>query len=126
MSQKFNLKWNDFPSNVSQAFGVFRHEEYLHDVTLITDDKTQISAHKLILSATSDYFKTLFKENASNTHPLVCLNGVSGEELGNILDYMYKGGKEAQPSVTDQTGRRRKRRSWKHYIYNKDTESGCH
>ena len=91
MSQKFNLKWNDFPSNVSQAFGVFRHEEYLHDVTLITDDKTQISAHKLILSATSDYFKTLFKENASNTHPLVCLNGVSGEELGNILDYMYNG-----------------------------------
>ena len=91
MSEKFNLKWNDFHSNVSQTFGVFRHEEYLHDVTLITDDKTQISAHKLILSATSDYFKSLFRENVSHSHPLVCLNEVSGEELGNILDYMYNG-----------------------------------
>ena len=91
MDEKLKLEWNDFHSNVSQSFGVLRHEEYLHDVTLVTDDKTQIRAHKLILSACSDYFKSLFKTNAKHTHPLVCLNGVDGKVLGYILDYMYYG-----------------------------------
>ena len=91
MSEKLNLEWNDFQSNVSQSFGVFRHEDYLQDVTLVTDDNTQISAHKLILSASSDYFKSLFRTNANHTHPLVCLNDVDGKVLGYILDYMYHG-----------------------------------
>ena len=50
MSEKFCLKWNDFHSNVSKSFGLFRNEEYLHDVTLVSDDHHQVSAHKLVLS----------------------------------------------------------------------------
>ena len=91
MSEKLNLEWIDFQSNVSQSFGVFRHEDYLQDVTLVTDDNTQISAHKLILSACSEYFKGLFQTNAKHTYPLVCLNDVDGKMLGYILDYMYHG-----------------------------------
>ena len=91
MTEKLKLEWNDFQSNVSQSFGVFRHEDYLQDVTLVTDDKIQMSAHKLILSASSDYFKSLFQTNAKHTHPLVCLNDVDGKVLGYILDYMYHG-----------------------------------
>ena len=91
MSERFNLKWNDFHSNVSKSFGLLREEEYLHDVTLITDDNTQISAHKLVLSACSDYFKGVFKNNKKHYHPLICLNGLSSEDLKNILDYMYNG-----------------------------------
>ena len=53
MAEKFNLKWNDFHSNVSKSFGLFRNESYLHDVTLVTDDFKQIQAHKLVLSACS-------------------------------------------------------------------------
>ena len=49
MSEKFCLKWNDFTSNASKSFGNFRNEEYLHDVTLVSDDQYQISAHKLVL-----------------------------------------------------------------------------
>ena len=91
MDEKLKVEWNDFHSNVSQSFKVLRHEEYLHDVTLVTDDKTQITAHKLILSACSDYFKSLFQTNAKHTHLLVCLNGVDGKVLGYVLDYMYYG-----------------------------------
>ena len=61
MSEKFCMKWNDFHSNVSKSFGVFRNEEYLHDVTLVSDDQLQVSAHKLVLSASSQYFKTFSK-----------------------------------------------------------------
>ena len=90
MSEKFCLKWNDFESNVSKSFGLLRNEEYLHDVTLVCDDNSQVSAHKLVLSACSEYFKTIFRNN-SHPSPLICLEGVSSPDLRNILDYMYIG-----------------------------------
>ena len=92
MSQKFSLKWNDFPSNVSKSFGLFRNEDYLHDVTLVSDDHKQVSAHKLVLSACSEYFRDIFKlNNKPNAHPLLCLDGISSGDLKDILDYMYNG-----------------------------------
>ena len=92
MSEKFKLKWNDFQSNVSNSFGLLRNENYLHDVTLVSDDNLQISAHKLVLSACSDYFKNILKHSKHpHYHPLVCLSGVSSEDLNNIVDYMYNG-----------------------------------
>ena len=92
MSEKFCLKWNDFHSKVSKSFGLFRNEDYLHDVTLVSDDHKQLSAHKLVLSACSEYFKDIFKNNSKpNVHPLVCLEGVSSEDLKNIMDYIYNG-----------------------------------
>ena len=90
MSEKFCLKWNDFDSNVSKSFGKLRNEEYLHDVTLVGDDHTQISAHKLVLSACSEYFKEVFKRN-KHSNTLMCLEGLSKQDLKNVLDYMYNG-----------------------------------
>ena len=90
MSEKFCLKWNEFESNVSKSFSLLRNEEYLHDVTLVCDDNSQVSAHKLVLSACSEYFKTLFRNNIQAS-PLVCLGGISEPELNSILDYMYNG-----------------------------------
>ena len=52
-TEKFCLKWNNFNSNVSTAFSLLRNEDYLHDVTLVTQDHQQISAHKLVLSPNS-------------------------------------------------------------------------
>ena len=90
MGEKFCLKWNDFESNVSKSFGLLRNEEYLHDVTLVCDDNSQVSAHKLVLSACSEYFRTIFRNN-SHPSPLICLEGISSPELRDILDYMYNG-----------------------------------
>ena len=90
MSEKFCLKWNDFDSNVCKSFGKFRNEEYLHDVTLVGDDHTQISAHKLVLSACSEYFKEVFKRN-KHSNTLMCLEGLSKQDLENVLEYIYNG-----------------------------------
>ena len=90
MSEKFCLKWNDFHSNASKSFSVFRDEDYLHDVTLVTNDHNKIAAHKLVLSACSDYFKDIFKNN-QHSHPLLCLDGISIGDLTNIMDYIYNG-----------------------------------
>ena len=92
MSEKFCLKWNDFHSNVSKSFGLLRNENYLHDVTLVSDDHHQVSAHKLVLSACSEYFKDLFKHNnKTNAHLLLCLDGITSHDLNSIMDYIYNG-----------------------------------
>ena len=92
MSEKFCLKWNDFNSNASKAFGILRNEDYLHDVTLACDDNYQVSAHKLVLSASSEYFKTLFMNNKKHgSTMLICLEGTESGDLNNILDYVYNG-----------------------------------
>ena len=90
MSDKFCLKWNDFQANISKSFSQFRNEDYLHDVTLVSDDHKKLAAHKLVLAACSEYFKDIFKNN-QHSHPLLCLDGISSEDLKNIMDYMYNG-----------------------------------
>ena len=90
MSERFCLKWNDFQSVVSQSFSVLRREEDFYDVTLVSDDQTQIPAHKLVLSASSHFFKSILKRN-SHSHPLLYLSGVDSKSLGFVLDYIYQG-----------------------------------
>ena len=90
MSEKFNFKWNDFHSNVSKSFSLLRNEEYFHDVTLVGDDNRQISAHKLVLSTSSEYFTDIFKNN-KHSHPLLCFDGIKNHDLSNILDFIYRG-----------------------------------
>ena len=90
MSEKFSLRWNDFQSNVSQSFEVLRKEGDLFDVTLVSDDEKQISAHKVVLSASSNFFKKILVKN-SHSHPLLYLSGVNSHSLSLVLDYIYQG-----------------------------------
>ena len=90
MSEKFSLKWSDFQSSLSQSFSVLREESDFYDVTLVSDDLTQISAHKLVLSASSQFFKSILKKNP-HSHPLLYLSGVDSTSLGFVLDYIYQG-----------------------------------
>ena len=89
-SEKFCLKWNDFQSTVSQSLGLLRREEDFFDVTLISEDQTQISAHKVVLAASSSFFKNIFKRN-SHSHPLLYVGGVTASNLTFVLDYIYQG-----------------------------------
>ena len=102
MDEKFCLKWNDFDSNVSKSFELLRNEGYLHDVTLVGDDNKQVSAHKLVLSASSEYFKNIFKNNSKHSHPLLCLEGISSKQLSMIMDYVYNGEVQIYQEDLDQ------------------------
>jgi len=90
MSEKFNLKWNNFQSNVSRSFSLLRTEQEFFDVSLVSEDQKMMSAHKLVLSASSPYFKHVLTQN-KHSHPLLCLEGVSSAELQCVLDYIYQG-----------------------------------
>ena len=90
MGEKYCLKWNDFNINASMVFGLLMEEEFLQDVTLFGEDNSQLAAHKLVLSASSEYFKGIFKRN-EHSNPLLLLEGVTSREMANILDYIYNG-----------------------------------
>ena len=90
MSEKFSVKWNDFKTTVSKSFSILRQEKDFFDVTLVSDDERQIPAHKLVLSASSDFFKSILRNN-SHSHPLLYLSGIHSTNLSLILDYIYQG-----------------------------------
>lgn len=58
--EQYCLKWNNFQSNLSNAFGSLLGTEDLADVTL-TCEGISIKAHKLVLSLCSPYFRNVFK-----------------------------------------------------------------
>ena len=90
MADKFLFKWNNFQSSVARSFGVLRAEEDLFDVTLVSEDQVAVSAHKLILSASSSFFKSILKKNV-HSHPLIYLSEIHSSNLQRVLDYMYEG-----------------------------------
>ena len=47
-SDKYCLRWNEYPSNLSNAFNELRNDEDFFDITLITEE-SEIQCHKLIL-----------------------------------------------------------------------------
>ena len=88
--EKFSLKWNEFQASVTKSFGILRREKNLFDVTLVSDTEEHIPAHRLVLSACSDFFKNIFKK-VDHQNPLIYLTGVSSGDIQMLLDYMYLG-----------------------------------
>jgi len=89
-SEKFCLRWNDFETNISTAFKEIREDKDFFDVTLACEDEDQISAHKVILSACSPFFRGVLKRNR-HEHPLLYLKGVKYGDLVAVLNFMYHG-----------------------------------
>jgi len=88
-SEKFCLRWNDFDSNMHEAFQEIRNEKDLFDCTLSCGAR-QIEAHKLVLAASSPFFRTIFKQNPHN-HPLLYLKGIKFTNLQSVLNFIYHG-----------------------------------
>ena len=59
-NEHFCLKWNNYQTNIVAALGNLKLDEEFVDVTLSCEGKS-IKAHKVILSACSDYFREVFR-----------------------------------------------------------------
>ena len=60
------------------------------DVTLACEDGKQVEAHKVILAASSPFFKDILKRN-KHPHPLIYMRGLKSEDLLAIIDFLYFG-----------------------------------
>ena len=86
----FTLSWDDFKNKCPKVFKDLWLDTDLSDVTLATEDDGRLSAHKVILAASSPLFKRLLQKN-SNSHPLLYLMGVKLSQLQQLLSYIYLG-----------------------------------
>ena len=108
-SNRCLLRWHEYSSSVASAVQTIRFDEELFDVTLACEGHT-IRAHKLVLAASSHYFRTIFKVRFwSNAlaihpynlkylwqefpceHPTIVIDNIKRESLLSILHFMYYG-----------------------------------
>ena len=89
-AELFTLSSNDFGQNCQTAFQGFWNDREFSDVTLATDDGSQLTAHKIVLSFCSQFFRSLLSKNP-HPHPLIFLMGVKAKELECLLSYIYQG-----------------------------------
>ncbi|XP_055550845.1 protein abrupt isoform X2 [Wyeomyia smithii] len=87
--QQYALKWNDFQSSILSSFRHLRDEEDFVDVTIACEQRS-FTAHKVVLSACSPYFRKLLKANPCE-HPIVILRDVRSEDIESLLRFMYNG-----------------------------------
>ena len=88
----FCLYSNAFDTNIREHFRKLRKDPRLFDVTLATEDGKHIQAHKIILSAGSNFFSDIFlKTNQTDLDMLIYLKGIHSDKLESILDFIYEG-----------------------------------
>ena len=90
MTEKLCLQWNDFKDNVNSAFETLRKDSDFTDVTLACEDGQQLEVHKVILAASSPFYRNIFKRN-KHTHPLIFMRNVKFVDLEAIIDFLYCG-----------------------------------
>lgn len=103
--QLYSLRWHDFQSSILSSFRHLRDVEDFVDVTLACDGKS-FTAHKMVLSACSPYFRHLLKvssfqysfrrsfvrtikEEETTTHTKKCVN-LSLKTSQQTIDYYTK------------------------------------
>ena len=100
MEETFNLRLND-QGLLSKKFNKLMTQANFYDVTIVGDDLKPVSAHKVVLSASSEYFSHILSaKNQANT--LVCLPGANSHMIKCLIDFMYLGEVEIkQSNVTE-------------------------
>lgn len=75
----------------SQLETLYSHQS-LVDVSISCTDGI-LKAHRIVLSACSPYFESIFRDNYCK-HPVLILKGVTSREMQALLKFMYKGSVE--------------------------------
>jgi len=89
-SDRFALRWNDFPDNVTAIFRQLRRDGQLADVTLMCAGGRQVRAHKVVLSSSSSFFRQFLRDH-SQPNPWLFLRGVEAKLLDWLMDFIYLG-----------------------------------
>ncbi|XP_065220387.1 protein tramtrack, alpha isoform-like [Planococcus citri] len=87
--QQYCLRWKYHHSNLQAMFSQLLERECFCDVTLACEGKT-LKAHKVMLSACSTYFDSIFSQYEEN-NPIVILKDVKFSDIKALVQFMYKG-----------------------------------
>ena len=96
--EDFLLKWNDHHSLFFAGAEELCDSEEYTDVTLAAGQRF-FSAHKLVLSICSPFFRALFKRLGVHKS-VIFLKDVEPRHLELLLEYMYKGEIKVQVRIS--------------------------
>jgi len=91
--------WTDHSNYFFNSISSLRLNEILTDVTITCGDK-YFQAHKLVLCASSEYFRSILANNIEKL-AIVHIVGVPPVYIHNILQYLYTGQIEITPSEVE-------------------------
>jgi transposase-like protein len=86
----YHLTRSDFELGTTIAFKSLISDKGFADVTLACADDKQITAHKVILAASSPFFNNILLKNP-HQHPLLYLKGINSVDLEAIIKFIYTG-----------------------------------
>ena len=89
--EKYTLHWHSYSDHLREALNEMMISSEFADVTLVTDDKQQIRAHRNILSACSPVFKSILQIDSKNANPVIYLRGIQHSEMESIMQFIYLG-----------------------------------
>jgi len=88
--EKYCLKWNSYKNSVTSAFKNLRDNQEFVDVTLSAEGQN-CQAHRVVLSASSPYFRDLLGGLQYWQHPVLLLRDVPHQDLLAVLEFVYVG-----------------------------------
>ena len=89
--ENYNLTWHTYSDHLRDMMQeIFRSDDF-KDVTLVSDDKQSIKAHRNILSTCSPVFKSILQMEGQSNHPVIYLKGIKYSEIDAILKFIYSG-----------------------------------
>ena len=75
------LTWNRYSDHLREMVNEMMTSSQFVDVTLVTDDKQLIRAHRNILGACSPVFKNNLNLDSSIANPVIYLRGIQNSEM---------------------------------------------
>ena len=85
------LHWHKYSDHLRETLSEMMISSEFADVTLVTDDKQQMKAHRNILSAVSPVFKEILQLDGINSNSVIYLRGIQHSEIALIMQYIYLG-----------------------------------
>ena len=85
------LTWNRYSDHLREMVNEMMTSSQFADVTLVTDDKQLIRAHRNILGACSPVFKNILNLDSSIANPVIYLRGIQNSEMESIRQLIYQG-----------------------------------
>ena len=89
-SDDYNIRWQNFTTDLTHSIREFGRENHLQDVNLLTNDNSIVKSNKFILSASSPVFNNIIKAT-SEQNVSIFMRGFKKYDLSLILEFVHCG-----------------------------------
>lgn len=89
--ENFSFRSSTHFSDMFGAFDEFYNSNAMSDMKICVSGKT-FHAHRIVLSAGSDYFRSILTNFKDPSHvPVLVINEISAEDIASMIEFLYRG-----------------------------------